>query len=253
MKIVVLGSSSAGNCYLLQTPTGTLVIEAGVSFQEVKKAVDFDLSGIVGVLVSHSHKDHSKAVVDFMKAGIDVYCSTGTMFELKTDSFNDNIYKWVSVEDQKQFSIGDFIVLPFKVEHDCPESDPMGYLIYYRPTGEKLLFVTDSFYSRYTFTGLNYIMLECNYCDEILRENVASGRIPKPLKDRVLHSHFSLKNVLDFLKANNLSKARKIILMHLSDANSDAARMVRDVHELTGIETVVADKGMEIELELCPF
>jgi phosphoribosyl 1,2-cyclic phosphodiesterase len=55
MELKVLGSSSVGNCYLLVGQESTLIIEAGVRFHLVKKALNFDLTKVVGVLVSHSH------------------------------------------------------------------------------------------------------------------------------------------------------------------------------------------------------
>ena len=37
MKLIVLGSSSNGNCYILDNGNEALIIEAGIRFQEVKK------------------------------------------------------------------------------------------------------------------------------------------------------------------------------------------------------------------------
>ena len=55
MELTVLSSSSKGNCYILQNDNEALVIEAGVSLLEVKKAVGFNISKIRGVLISHEH------------------------------------------------------------------------------------------------------------------------------------------------------------------------------------------------------
>lgn len=63
----------------------------------------------------------------------------------------------------------------------------------------------------------------------------------------------SLNRLCDTLQANDLSQAVKIILVHLSDKRSDEKRMVETVQELTGIETIAADAGMSIELNLTPF
>ena len=124
--------------------------------------------------------------------------------------------------------MGDFTVLAFQTEHDATE--PLGYLIQYKPTGEKLLFATDTYFIRHRFKGLNYILIECNYCREILEENVKAGRIPKGLKNRILESHFSLDNLKTFLTANDLSQVKKVVLIHLSDGNSNAAQMISEVH-----------------------
>lgn len=247
MRLKILGSGSSGNCYILSTSTGSLVIEAGLPFKIIQKGLNFDLSKVVGVVLSHEHKDHSKAVPDILKAGIDVYLSEQTKHAIGVSES----YRAITVELLKQFTIGDFIIMPFPTEHDCDGS--LGYLIQYRPTGEKLLFLTDSYYCKYKFKGLNYIMIECNYIKETLDANIEAGLINEAMKPRLLQSHFSLENVKKFLQANDLSQCRKIVLLHLSYSNSDASRMVREINELTGIETLIADAGLVENLELYPY
>lgn len=55
LKISVLGSSSAGNSYLIQTSDSCLVIEAGIPISEVKKELNYKLNKIVAVICTHSH------------------------------------------------------------------------------------------------------------------------------------------------------------------------------------------------------
>ena len=55
MKLKILASGSSGNAYLLQSPTGTLIIECGISYKEILKGLNFNLSGVVGCLISHEH------------------------------------------------------------------------------------------------------------------------------------------------------------------------------------------------------
>ena len=82
--------------------------------------------------------------------------------------------------------------------------------------------------------------VECNYSLDILRANVEAGLIEPALKSRILKSHFSLENVKEFLKANDLSKVQEIWLLHLSDGNSNAERFKREIQELTGKMVFVA-------------
>ena len=105
--------------------------------------------------------------------------------------------------------------------------------------GKKVLFATDTYYIRYKFTGLTHIIVECNYSMKILNENIASGRVPKLMKKRLMRSHFSLENVKDFLKANDLSKVEEIWLLHLSDNNSDEDLFKREIQALTGKLVIV--------------
>lgn len=246
MKLKVIGSSSKGNSYILETDTDSLILDCGVRFKDIQQALDFDLTSVQGCLLTHSHGDHSKSVKDVMKAGINTYMTLDTVAAIKAEG-----HRMELINPGTQFNAGDFTVLPFPTEHDCPGA--VGFLIQYRPTGEKLLFATDTFFIRHRFNGLNYLVIECNYCREILDENIKAGHIPKSLKDRILKSHFSLDNLKGFLKANDLKEVRKIVLIHLSEGNSDSVRMVREIKELTKIDTEIADPGKVILLDLYPY
>ncbi len=247
MNLKVIGSGSKGNSYLLETPTGTLILDAGIKFKDIQKALDFNLSKVRGCLITHEHGDHSKAVKDILKAGIDVYTSLETAGQIGIAES----HRTQMVDDGIQFSVGDFTVLPFKTEHDAV--NPFGYLIMYKPTGEKILFATDTYFLRNRFSKLDYVLCECNYCKDTLDANIEAGYIAQGMKNRLLESHFSLEHVKEFLAANDLSKVKVIVLLHLSNANSDAKRMVQEIEELTGKIVIVADAGRDIPLEQYPF
>nr|DAR37024.1 MAG TPA: YycJ-like MBL-fold protein [Caudoviricetes sp.] len=56
MYLKCLGSSSAGNCYLLQAGSGeTLIIDCGIGIKEIKKGLDWNIREIKGVIISHTH------------------------------------------------------------------------------------------------------------------------------------------------------------------------------------------------------
>ena len=55
LKLICIGSSSAGNSYALDAGDEILLLEAGVKMAEVKRNIDFRLGDVVGVCVSHSH------------------------------------------------------------------------------------------------------------------------------------------------------------------------------------------------------
>lgn len=245
MKIKILASGSKGNCYILESPTGTLIIECGIPYKEILQGLNFNLGDVVGALVSHSHKDHSHSSKEITNAGIDLYALKETTQAIWLEG-----HRIINVEPLKQFKVGDFKILGFPIEHDVPG---LGYLIEYEPTKERLLFLTDSYYSKYKFKNLNYILIECNYIKETLDQNIEDGYIDERMKPRLLQSHFSLENVKGFLKANDLSQCQEIILLHLSDRNSDADRMFREIYVETGIMPKIADKGLEVELEMYPY
>jgi len=236
IQIKALASGSTGNCYWISDGVTPVLLEAGIRFQDIRQGIGFKVSELGGVLISHEHGDHSKAIVDLMKSGVNVYASRGTIEALGVEGHRIN-----QIKDKARQDIGSWIVKPLKAEHDAAE--PLNFLLWSRETKDKLVYLTDTFYTRYQFHKLNYIMLECNYSMEILNENIRTGKVPAVQKKRIIQSHFSLENVKDFLRANDLSQVREIWLLHLSDRNSDAGRFKREIQELTGKPVYVAGSG----------
>lgn len=240
MKLVVLGSSSKGNCYLLDNGNDCLMIECGIAFDVVQKAVNFDISRIAGVIISHEHGDHAKHVGKCLKSRIKCYMSKGTKEALQLN--NNSLV--VAMEELQTYKVGNFKVQPFKTQHDA--SEPFGFLIYHPECG-MVLFATDTYYLHYTFGGLNNILIECNYRQDILDENIATGLIPVALRSRTMQSHLSFETCLNTLLANDLSKVNNIILIHLSGNNANAAEFEQVIKEETGKKVYIAHSGLVID------
>lgn len=245
MKLSILGSSSKGNAYILHNESTALVIEAGVVLSELRKALDWNISKIVGCIATHIHSDHFGKAHEYIKAGIDVYASKETI-ELS----GLNHHRLQIIKAGEKFSLGEFTILPFETIHDAPGS--LGFLINHAETGN-ILFLTDSYFSEYKFANLNNILVEANYDEEILEANVSSGRLNNSVRHRIITSHMGIGTCLDLLSANDLSKVNKIILLHLSDWNSNAIDFRDKVKMQTGCDVVVADAGMEVEFNKTPF
>lgn len=226
IEIEALSSSSKGNCYRVTDGKTPLLLECGINFKQMQKGFQFKMSQFAGCLVSHEHGDHCKAIKEVLKAGIDCYMSPGTAEAI---GISHNRIKPVPVK--QPFKVGSWSIMPFDVQHDVAE--PYGYLLA-NQDGDKLLFATDTYYIRYKFPGLTHIMVECNYSIDILNENIESGRTPAFMKKRLLRSHFSLENVKEFLKANDLRKVQEIWLLHLSDSNSDEQLFKNEIAKLSG-------------------
>lgn len=192
------------------------------------------------------HKDHSKAFMDIQRAGLDICMSKGTAEALGAQGHRIHV-----VKAGDPLVIGSWVIKPLDMQHDAAE--PLGFLIAYKPTGEKLVYATDTFYLKYSFSGVNYWLVECNYCTDRLMYQYEHGEVEMGLYRRLLQSHMSLEHLKDYLMTQPLKQARKIVLLHLSDARSDEKRMVDEISELTGIETVAAKAGLSVELEQYPF
>lgn len=245
MKLTVLNSNSKGNCYILQNEHEALVIECGVKFSEVKKALDFNISKVVAVLVSHEHGDHAKAINDALNACLSVYSSQGTIDAIKNKGLIKGSRFPVATRRKEIIKRGNFKIMPFDVQHDCAE--PFGFLIYHPETGY-ILFATDTYYLKYIFPNLSHILIECNYSKEILQENYREGKTIKKVRDRVIKSHMSLDACKELLRVNDLSKVRNIVLLHLSGDNSDPIQFLEEIKATTGKRVFIAKKGLELEL-----
>lgn len=229
----MLASGSKGNAYLISDGVTQILLECGISIKRIRKGLDFRLSEVKACLVTHEHGDHSKAITDVLRAGIDIYTSPGTIEALGLEN-----HRLRPVKDKQSFEVGTWQVIAFDTQHDAKE--PLGFLLHSKATSERLVFATDTYYVRYKFPRLTHVMIECNYASNILQANVDAGLVHPAMRKRLLTSHFSLDNVKEFLKANDLSQVREIWLLHLSDGNSDAERFKKEIMELTGKPTFIA-------------
>lgn len=224
MKVLATGSS--GNCYLLSSETETLIIEAGIPYKRILKGLDFNLLDVVGVVVSHSHADHSKSAEDFKMAGIPVF-----------DSYDSEAEKQVR-------TYGKFVIHSFKLEHDVP---CMGFYILHPDMGS-LVYLTDTEYCKYRFPNVNHILIEANYDARLIPED-------HPARAHILKGHMELQTTKGFIQANKSSELRNIILCHMSEGNMDYAVMQKEISEVAGkrVKVSVAESGLCVELSKFPF
>lgn len=235
MNIKTIGSGSSGNCYRIDDGRTALLLEAGLTIKKIKEGCDFNLSSVSGCLITHEHGDHAKAINDIMKAGVNVYTTKGTALAADATTYRLHLLRSEGTDsignpNYETVRIGTLLVKPFLVKHDAAE--PVGYLIESAITGERLLFLTDSYYTEYVFPGLTHIMIEANYSAFNLADD--------PRRRRLRRSHMSIENCIALLKANDLSRCTEIRLIHLSSSNADAEEFKRMVQEATGCPTYIA-------------
>lgn len=241
MELTVIGSGSTGNCYVLQNEGEAIVIEAGCPLRDVLPAIGHDVRKVSCCLVSHEHGDHAGHVKEMLGYCIPVRMSAGTacLAGLENKSPFLRICRAGEV-----FQEGRFKVLPFATEHDAEE--PLGFLISHPETGV-ILFATDTYYLRNTFSGLNHIMIECNYIENVLRGRMDGGELPEVVAKRAHRSHMELETCVTTLKANDLSAVTDILLIHISRGNGDPEAMVRRITRATGIPAYAARAGLRME------
>lgn len=253
MKLTVIGSGSSGNCYVLQNEKTALVIEAGMSLALTKRYLEWNLSKVAGCIISHQHNDHAGYAKEYEKAGIPLL-ALPEVIQAK------RLTNATPIEHGRWYTIGEFQILPFPLLHDVPT---VGFLIEHEATG-RILFATDTYalsrlemtprgkekYIKYNFGGVVHWMIEANYSDNILRRNIENGNIPEKFRERLMVSHMSIVNCKNTLKRMDTSSTRDIMLIHLSDGNSNERRFVKSIREATGKRTFVARQGLQVDYDL---
>lgn len=227
MTLKILGSGSSGNCYILQHNKNTLVIDAGIKGNDIIQGLNFDLLSANGVIVTHEHLDHSKAVTELNKKGLKVwqpYIDTENKIQTKT--------------------FGCFKVTCFPVPHDNVEC--RGFII--EIDGEKLLYATDFEYIPFNFKSqnINHMLVECNYVQEIVNSKAENY-------SHILRGHCNLDTTKEIIRANKTDSLRTVILCHLSSNNSDEKTILDGISNIFNGNTFIAKKGLTVNLDKVPF
>ena len=220
--IRILASGSSGNAIIVNGKV-PLLIECGLPLPKLLELSNYNLSQFC--LISHEHKDHCLALPDLLDKGVTCYTSKGT-----AEALNITHPNLITISPQKIIGISEWTIKPFTLVHDARE--PLGFLIANRQ--DKILYACDTAAINYQFEGLTYILIGVNYSMDILKGNIAEGKVNPEVAKRVIKSHLSLETALDFLKRTDLSKVKGIYLLHLSKDNIDPEEAKHKVMEATG-------------------
>ncbi|PWM42649.1 MAG: MBL fold metallo-hydrolase [Clostridiales bacterium] len=237
-------SSSKGNCTLLMSDGHGLLIDCGVSFSQIQrsfKAADISPGALDGILLTHAHSDHIRAVPQLFQKNIaPFYANASTLSSAGITGVN---------HENRPFSLGPFRITPIETSHDV---DSCGYRI--ETARGALAIVTDT--GRITpammqhLSGCSLIMLESNYDPDMLE----NGPYPAVLKARIrsAHGHLSNADCASLLALKALEGTLKTaVLAHLSDHNNTplTARMaVLSAFSQYGVE----DIRLEVGGPFCP-
>lgn len=224
MNLKVLSTGSKGNSYLLSTENETLVLDCGVPMKEIKKALDFNISRICGVLSTHGHQDHCKSESDFLDMGIQVF-----------KPYDEQIACSLSTK------CGPFMVQAFKLPHNGTSN--YGFLI--TVEGQKVLYMTDFEYCQYTFKNqkINHILIECNYQNKYVNRDL-------PNYEHKIRGHCELETCKSFVETNKSDALRTVVLLHMGAETCEPAECVEEIRNVVGTNVNVdyARKGFGMKL-----
>lgn len=237
-RLIVLATGSKGNGYILTNGEDTLLIEAGARYKEMLAGLDYKIETVNGMIVSHEHKDHSKYIEQYLKKGLLVHMPRS----MKNNLDLSYVYNAISVDIGVTYELGNFTIKPFELVHSV---DCLGYYIYHKDLG-KMLFITDTEYVKYRFNKLeiNHIVVEANYSKELLNRGKVNS-------NHVLKGHMEINTTTNFLKENDTDSLKNVVLVHLSDSNSDERLFyeltTKVVHE--GVRVTIASAGLSVPLD----
>lgn len=237
MELKVLGSGSSGNCYILENDTEALIIEAGLSFKEVKKALDFNVRKIVGVVVSHCHLDHAKYVSEYEKAGIPVFKPYDGMKDMDLEKGAE--FKIQAFPNQSKDGHW------FHGNNDGTECPCYGFYVQHPDIGS-LVYITDTECVRWRFSEVNCIMAEANYSKDLVSD------IPEKRR-HVLTGHMEIDTACEFLEKNRSAALRNVILLHLSNESASETEFLDRAKRVVGCPVYIAKNGLTISMDLVPF
>ena len=78
-QVRIIGSSSKGNAYAIESKGEILLIECGIDFKKILANIGGKVSKVIGCLLTHEHTDHSKCASAMEHSRIDIYSSKLTL------------------------------------------------------------------------------------------------------------------------------------------------------------------------------
>ncbi len=218
-------SGSSGNCYYLGTRQRGVLIDVGISARTIQKYLrdmGLDFNNIMGVLITHDHADHIRAVGTIgERIKIPIY-TTAAIHEGIDRNYGVREKLRTSrryFEKGVEWELAGMKINTFGIEHDS--TDCLGYCIDYQ--GQRFVLMTDcgsvnEEMEEYIRTA-NHLVIEANHDEQML----LNGPYPTYLKERILspRGHQSNDVCGALIERNWHPELRNVWLCHLSLGNND--------------------------------
>lgn len=224
MRVVVLGSGSAGNATLVEAGGVRLLVDAGFSGSDLARrleAVDVAPESLSAIVITHEHGDHTRGMgVLARRFGIPLHLTRITARACRRLLSGREVVR--PYRPTESFRIGPLEVRPFLTAHDAV--DPVAVTVTDTERGDKLGIATDlgrpTAAVLHALADAHLLVLEANHDEVMLRV----GPYPWSVKARIASSHGHLSNEASARLATDLfhPELAGIILAHLSDSCNHA-------------------------------
>lgn len=230
-KLKVVGSGSQqGNTYIIEACNESLLLDLGCKWSDIMEGLKYDISNCFA-LVTHLHGDHSKYIPNALKSQIPVYSN---------QEVADKFQGVKVLKPKVQYKIGSFVVMALPVQHNC---ENYSYLVTHKEF-ESLVFCTDAVSFPYKIKGLNHLLIEGNYSEDLMIDNLCRNQEIRSHNE----FHMEINQTIEAIKRNINPELRTLMLVHLSDGQSDEKLFQKMVFEEVGIRPIIADKNVKVEL-----
>ena len=224
IRLYSLYSGSKGNAFLISTPDGAILIDAGRTAKKLTAAlaeVGVSIDEIKAIFLTHEHNDHISALPVLLKRHpIPVHLPLACAYKLESEP---SVAPCLSTHPPIHTeTVHGITVTSFPTPHDSHGS--VGYRIEI-PTDEgvfRLGYATDVGYVTREIeeglSGCDAIVLESNHDPDML----ANGPYPYDLKLRIAsrRGHLSNPDCAEFASRLCQNGTKRILLAHLSEENN---------------------------------
>jgi len=223
---------------LIENNNKYVMLDCGVYFDKVLREIGFKGTDIDFCLLGHLHADHSRAIIDVNKYFIPIYSS----------SHAKEKYSFINIcpiGEEPVKRIGEYGFKSFELQHD---EYNIGFVLKHFPTNRIITYISDTSYIKSIPVGTSILIIECNYNNDLLHVPEMEERFV-----RVKSTHMSMERLVSYLDKIDLSKLTNIVVVHLSDTNSNENLIVETLEQKTGVHVSAARNGMIINLDEVPF
>lgn len=229
-----IASGSSGNCFYVGTEDYGILIDAGISVNNIKRNLvkaGLSLKNIRAVFITHDHIDHIKSAGALSaKMFLPVYATEKTHIAIaKHPMRKQRIADARIIVKNNPVAIDNLEIEAFDVSHDGHDS--AGYTVSFND--KRFTLLTDLGYicenAKKHIEQANYLVIEANYDEQML----ATGKYPELLKQRIKSNtgHLSNMQTAEFLSENIGDKLSHVWLCHLSKENNMPELAYQTVNE----------------------
>lgn len=214
----ILASGSTGNAMVVSNGDTNLLVDAGLSMKKIEqllKLQQFDARKLHGILVTHEHSDHIKAIGPLSrKYELPVYANDQTWQAMLKNVGEIKAEHQRTVATGERLKLGSLEVESFPISHDAAE--PVGYC--FADQQMKLSVATDLGYVspkvKEMIEDSDVLVLESNHDVEMLR----IGHYPWNIKRRIMGDtgHLSNEAAGEALCDLISRRTKRVYLAHLS-------------------------------------